>query len=262
MNGTVPRVFHTGMLAGRAVSMESGIAGTSMKDAILSRKRRADETRFRGTPLECFLTDTIGWLTDFQMNCRCGETVLDDATLRTYLDPVLAAVDRAVQDSTEQAELRDKLMLLGNTVRGKRIPLAAQHRDLCPSNILLRNGSLAVVDWELAREAGEPTFDLYHFLSRFFFWALSSREKYPICDPASLAAFTERTFFRGAGETHELLSSLMQEYCSRLRIDPAVARLLFLWQEVDRNRNDAVIPLYCKRHDRFIVQDTSHAQHA
>jgi hypothetical protein len=48
------------------------------------------------------------------------------------------------------------------------LPTVAQHNDLGTWNVVARNGDFVVVDWENARAAGLPLWDLLYFLGNAF----------------------------------------------------------------------------------------------
>jgi hypothetical protein len=86
----------------------------------------------------------------------------------------LAALEEVIGSGGGDASMT---ALIGTTraalgpLRGVRMPAVVEHRDLAPPNLLLQpDGSIGVVDWELAEPDGLPLADLAFFLG----WAASA----------------------------------------------------------------------------------------
>ncbi len=68
--------------------------------------------------------------------------------------------------SSEEERLLECTWSLVAPLRGTNLPLVFEHGDLSHPNILLlENGGIGVVDWELAEPCGLPAYDLFFFLT-------------------------------------------------------------------------------------------------
>lgn len=80
------------------------------------------------------------------------------------LDEQLAALS-VLSGNRIPKELVNKLILLKDRINEHTVaPSALAHGDFTPWNLFIKNGKLAVIDWELAQPAMPLLFDVFHFL--------------------------------------------------------------------------------------------------
>ena len=89
-----------------------------------------------------------------------GEEVLEKA----FRTPAYLYMKRFALDDREKRLLELYLERLG-ALRGLTIPLVFSHGDFCPSNLILADDGLYLIDWESPLEAVLPLADLFHFFS-------------------------------------------------------------------------------------------------
>ncbi len=122
---------------------------------------------------------TGDWLARFHRATRQPARPLDEAVVYEQIEQPLAEARRyfgskVVPDAQYAATMRQARMHLGCSVS-----LVDEHGDFWPSNLLLAQGQLRVIDWEHFRPAMLPGFDMLvfcaaysmHFPWRPFSWA-------------------------------------------------------------------------------------------
>jgi phosphotransferase family enzyme len=191
----VPRVLAVGRRAGRVAIAQSAIHGVTLASQLTS-----------DTYAKLALRVT-GWL----VALAGSSTPRPRTTWETRLvSRPLAEFEqgfRAAADGATFTRVRERLRALG------ALPLACEHRDCAPWNIVLAaDGAPAALDWESAEVHGLPAVDLVYFL-------------------ANAAFLVERTL--DSGRTRETYSRLLdpatpvgrvadeciQKYCSQVGID-------------------------------------------
>jgi len=202
----------------------------------------------QGSPLWKYRTKrnlsiVCDWLIEFHTITKSGEVILDPDSLKKYFTPLYNAIESYVKEDNEKT-IMSKLDNLKSSVQGKTIPMVLMHGDFGPPNIYLDGNTVIVLDWEWAKEQGEPLYDLYYFLSHYMFLVYSDLKVYPIVDFQTISNFTEKIFFQGSSDIHNLISQLVKKYCESLKIDIAIAKMLFLWQEIDKNKNRNILSLF------------------
>jgi len=128
-----------------------------------------------------------------------------------------AEVERLRLDVLPASPAVDAAALLGL----EELPTVLQHNDLGSWNILVgRSGDFTAVDWESARAAGFPLWDLWYFLA-------SVLPQVDRPDGDRLAAFVE--LFRGEAPSSGLLFERTREHVRALAVPAeAVGRLATL----------------------------------
>jgi hypothetical protein len=142
----VPRLVGRFDVDGVHASLETAAVGRRLRDVLLMPGDRAGKLR---------LIDRIGaWIMELgERTKRPHETMAAERErLRTSVAPQW-------RELGVDSGLVDKLPPL---------PTVAQHNDLGTWNVVARNGDFVVVDWENARAAGLPLWDLLYFLGNAF----------------------------------------------------------------------------------------------
>ena len=80
------------------------------------------------------------------------------ASVETHLHAATRVVAPALRDGGAYAERVERLW----RERAASLPFVASHNDLTMANVLVRPGSLGVVDWEFARDHALPLVDLFY----------------------------------------------------------------------------------------------------
>ena len=148
---SVPRVVAYEEYANRAVLVETGLEG----HPIDLRARQAVPGIER----------VIDWLVDVHTATLRPSSTVAGWYQRTALDP-LEVLARMAGSGPIERELIDRTAMLADTIRESELPLVFEHGDFSPPNILvLRDGEVGVVDWEMADPQGLPGSDLFLFLT-------------------------------------------------------------------------------------------------
>lgn len=248
MERSVPDIVYSGRMGDEPVLIENVIPGSCLEHSIPKGGSPSWKSRTKSN-----ITLVVSWLTEFQHLTKSGELILDSGAIDRYFDPVLGALEKYDKSTIDKDYALSRIAELKRSVEGKRIPLVVQHRDFGPSNIFLDGNNLTVLDWVWARKAGESLYDLFYFLSRYYFLMCHDPKLNPVGNFETLAKFSEATFFRGKGYLHNMISELVKGYCRNMKIDIDVAKTLFLWQEIDKNKNFDILNLFFKKEDKFII---------
>jgi hypothetical protein len=143
--------------------------------------------------------------------------------------------------AAEQRRLAPRAAGLGLDTRRlsalAEVPAVAVHNDLGAWNVLTTATSFNVVDWEFARPAGFPLWDLWYFFTD----AIARAERIPYRDRGLLVA----RLFAGEHELSSFVLRLTRGVVDRLAIPPpalgALALLCWVyWDECHERRTETV----------------------
>jgi aminoglycoside phosphotransferase (APT) family kinase protein len=88
-----------------------------------------------------------------------------DVSFERLIEEPLAHFAETCPEAASEGDLVDRTLGIIEPLRHARVPHVLEHGDLSqPNLILLSNGRVGVVDWELAEEHGLPLHDLSFFL--------------------------------------------------------------------------------------------------
>lgn len=245
---SIPDILYSGKMGNRQVLIRKVTAGTCLEDLIVKKGQPFWKSRNKRN-----LTVVMNWLIEFHRLTKDSELFLGSELVNRYFGPILDAVEKHEGIITDREYMLSGVQDLKTSVEGKCFPLVAQHRDFGPNHIFLDENTVSVIDWELSRKTGEPLYDVFFFLSRYFFLVYRDPQTEPIADFETIAKFTERTYFKGKDDMHNAVSELVKRYCQSLEIDIDVAKMLFLWQETDKNKNFDILNLFFRKEDKFII---------
>jgi aminoglycoside phosphotransferase (APT) family kinase protein len=160
---SIPRVVAYEEYLGRPILVETALVGQPMDPATVRRDRVAC----------CSAVAT--WLAELQQPAReAGESTgwfgrLAEGPLRYF--------ERVFPLSIEESRLLERTWELVAPLRDIALPPVFEHGDLSHPNImLLSDGTLGVVDWELAEPRGLPAYDLFFFLTYAAFAVQKARK--------------------------------------------------------------------------------------
>ncbi|MBI4609352.1 MAG: phosphotransferase [Candidatus Rokubacteria bacterium] len=208
---TVPRPLLCADLNGRRLLCETVVLGRPLG----GRTFRHYEW-YRRYRVSRFVSCALEWLSLFHAETNVGEAVIDDCFIdRAFKDTVRRVMERFA--STLRGYEPDLEELPRRAVRflGTRIPIGAVHGDFTHANVLLREDSVAVVDWEDCQSSGPPFRDLFFLacqLALDYYGTMAEEESF-------------RRFFLQEGGGGDLVLRLMEGYAREAGFDP---RLLLL----------------------------------
>jgi hypothetical protein len=178
----VPQLVGRFDAAGVHASVETAAAGRRLRDVLRTPGDRADKVR---------LVERIaGWILELGVLTRAAPTAL--AGERERLRGQIGA--RAVELGL-LPELVDEL---------QPIPPVVQHNDLGTWNVVTDRGDFVVVDWENARAAALPLWDLLYFLADAL--VLLDEPDGPDDAPEEVPGRIVRLFAGGARSSHLLFA--------------------------------------------------------
>jgi hypothetical protein len=204
---------HTPRLAGRFdvdgldASLETAAVGRRLRDLL---RIPGDRT------IKLTLIERIaGWILEFGRLTRTSPEAL-----RAERERLQREVASRWRDLGVDSDLVNEIPTL---------PAVAQHNDLGTWNVVADNGDFVVVDWENAREAGLPLWDLLYFLGDAF--VLLDGSAGPEHAPEQLPARMVR-LFAGEAQSSPLLFSWVRRAAVEAAIPPravgAIATLCWL----------------------------------
>jgi aminoglycoside phosphotransferase len=121
--------------------------------------------------------------------------------------------------SADEAQLLRDTRRLVAPLQDASLPLVFEHGDLChPNLLLLKDGRLGVLDWELAEPHGLPACDLFFFLNYAAFARRSVSN-----NRRAVQVFQEAFFGRTAWAW-----PYIQHYAARLQLSPHLLTPLFV----------------------------------
>jgi len=177
---SIPRIVVCEPYRGHAMLVETALAGRPMDPATVHRR-----------PADC-CDAVMAWLTNLQRP--------DGRTVHQGSQSFTRSIERPLSRFEETFPLSaEEVLLLEHTrdslapLRTARIPPVFEHGDLShPNVIVLPNGKVGVIDWELADPRGLPAQDLFFFLT---YVAFARRQSGPGRSylPAFHAAFFGQT---------------------------------------------------------------------
>jgi hypothetical protein len=145
--------------------------------------------RLRASGPTSTIDKVVDWLIEFHSTTmRSSETVASWYE-RLADEPGDRFLTLFRGDSVER-HLVDRTAAIGRALRDRDVPLVFEHGDFSPPNILVgHDGTIGIVDWELAEPDGLPALDLFFFLT-----AAAFARDGASTDQAYLASF-RRAFF-------------------------------------------------------------------
>jgi len=150
---SIPRVIAFEACAGYPLLLETALVGQPM-DRVMVRRN-----------LTRCCEAALAWLSELaQPNLNVTGT--RNGWFERLVERPLRHFVRAFPLSSEEREVINRTWDLLTPLRGSDLPQVFEHGDMChPNLLLLQEGKLGVIDWELAEPHGLPTYDLFFFLT-------------------------------------------------------------------------------------------------
>jgi aminoglycoside phosphotransferase len=197
-HGSIPEVLAHEPMGRRAVLAETALAGRALDPGVVRRDPEAAVA----------LVST--WLLD-----RVRDDVPPDGReVERLVSEPLRRFGRALPG---EADLVAATAARVASLTGAALPAVVEHGDLSHPNLLVADGALGVVDWELAEPRGLPLHDLYFFLAYVAFARRRARRL-----DAQVAAFDEAFRPGGWGRT------AADDHARRLGLDRDLLGALFV----------------------------------
>lgn len=204
---SIPRVVAFEEYCGYPILVETALIGRTMTPATVRRRL--------GPCCEI----VTSWLIDLQSAEDGDSTGITSTSFDQLVETPLGYMDKFFPLSNEEKQVLAKTQELVTPLRKKNLSLVFEHGDLAnPNVLLLKNGGLGVLDWELAMPSGLPLSDLFFFLSFAAFANDSAREKNEY-----LTAFQNAFFGRDAWA-----QLYVGEYARRQDLTPDLMTPLFI----------------------------------
>jgi len=203
---SIPRVVAYEDYHQHRLLIETAVPGRTMSPAVVRRQ-----------PELCTET-TFTWLTNLQLATTTRSANGNDWFERLIEKPFLQ-FKKILPAADEAARLIDEAVAMMKPFRNHAIPLVMSHEDFSPPNILqAENGSIGVVDWELAEPQGLPASDLFFFLTYIAFARNGARK-----NETYLKAF-QQAFFN----SNAWARPYVERYCERLKLSHEMLAPLFV----------------------------------
>ena len=144
---TVPSVVALASVEEQMMLIESALVGETISPSELRRH-----------PRRC-VDDVLRWLLELP------EPQLEPARFDVLVESPLGRFEAALPPHAPERSLVGRTLEAVDELRRATLPAVVEHGDLSHPNLIrLRDGRVAVVDWELADTAGLPATDLCFFL--------------------------------------------------------------------------------------------------
>lgn len=203
---SIPRVLAYEDYHQHRLLIETAVPGRTMSPAVVRRQ-----------PELCTET-TIEWLTNLQLATMAYSANGNDWFAPLIEEPFLQ-FKKILPATDEATRLIDETVAMFKPFRDYAILLVMSHEDFSPPNILqAENGSIGVVDWELAEPQGLPASDLFFFLTYIAFARNGARKN------AEYVKAFQQAFFDSNAWTRPYVAS----YCERLKLSPEMLAPLFV----------------------------------
>lgn len=203
---SIPRVVAYEEYEGSRLLLESALVGQVMNALLVQRQ-----------PTSC-IEATMNWLLSFNEATSDGRQEPQES-FQCLVDGPLAQLESLFPLTADEGDLLKKTREYTSPLRDTRFPLVFEHGDLSAPNLLvLKDGSLGVLDWEMAESSGLPAVDLFFFLTFVAFARRRARKERDY-----LAAFHQAFFGPGAWTR-----PYVTRYAERLQLSPQVIGALFV----------------------------------
>jgi len=214
LKATIPRPIALQRIGRDTVMIETAVAGESMAMQMTRNARNDQYTR------DAFV-DTLAWLTQMRNDDLNGAEAAAQAA--RVVDGALGFYDELY---SPQGEEKAALAEAWDTVRplvGNALPVVPAQGDFWVNNIFRQNRRVVgVIDWEYARPASLPVWDLFQFE---FSMGIAAHGK------IDLGPIFRIAFFGDSGLRREFLNAV-PVYCKAYGIEfsPSIIEALFvLW---------------------------------
>lgn len=199
---SIPRLLASTVFNGTRILLETGLPGQPMNERMVRRDFAA-------------CRDAIAsWVRAVHTATLLPPDRGHGSAFYAHAERPLAVLDRWLP---EDRPLIDRTRVLLEPLRERPIPRVFEHGDLSAPNLLMQQGRLQVVDWELASPEGVPACDLFFG----FHYLAAARQGWGPRDVTR--GFREAFFGPEAWAT-----PIVREYGSDLGLDVRVVRALFV----------------------------------
>jgi hypothetical protein len=218
-----PRLVGRFDVGGLHASVETAAAGRRLRDVLRTPANRTAKLRL--------IERIADWILELGRTTQSAPEALD-AELNRLRSDVLPRW----QDLGVPPDLVDELPIL---------PSVAQHNDLGTWNIVADEGDFIVVDWENAREAALPLWDLLYFLADALVLLDGS-------DAAEVKAERMVSLFAGETPSSSLLFSWVRRGVEAAGIPPenvgAIATLCWLSHSLSASEHNLYLATWTPQH--------------
>ncbi len=211
------RALHSGP-AGRPPGVPRLVTASSLPGLLetVVPGREIHPARVRRDP-DRYLEAVVSWLIDLHLATR-RERGEADPWWKDMVERPLLRIEALFATGAEERELAARTRAIAEPLRSAGVPRVFEHGDLSAPNLLLDDGQVGVVDWELGNPEGLPASDLFFFLT-FVAFARARANSTARCRTAF-----RRTFFLDGGWPRTWIT----RYASRLGLDARSLPSLFV----------------------------------
>lgn len=203
---SIPRVVAYEEYEGNQLLLESALVGQAMNVFLVQRQ-----------PTSC-IEATLHWLLSFH-EATSDRSQEPQERFQRLVDQPLVQLESLFPLTADEEGLLKETRELTSPLRDTGFPLVFEHGDLSAPNLLvLKDGNLGVLDWEMAEPRGLPAVDLFFFLT-FVAFARHRAQR----ESDYLAAF-HQAFFGPSAWARAYVS----RYAERLQLSPQVIGALFV----------------------------------
>lgn len=207
MKKTVPCPVFLEKIEYYTMFCETAIYGRKFGKQIFNNRNQ----RFKEKMTARFFNLSVQWLNNFHKETFSGFVDIDDDFVAKYGIFPLENLLNIYPDETQnlKGEVEDLISRL-KRFRDVKIPIVSVHGDFDFWNILIKNDTINVVDWEECQAKGLPFNDLFYFLFHFAF----------VFEEEWNAKKSFDSFFRKGSWSQILAKNLLEEFSKHLNLPP------------------------------------------
>jgi hypothetical protein len=167
---------------------------------------------------ETNINEIMKWLVGFQKQTEVARVSAE--SLVPDVESLLSGYQQICPESNVEHFFRESVVNRLLDLKGLELPFVCSHGDFYPSNILMDNGDITVIDWADMEKEALPTYDIFTFFLSFRHANKESKRT------EILIRSFEAVFF-ASGEFSRLAEKSLKRYCADTGLDREVLSLLF-----------------------------------
>jgi aminoglycoside phosphotransferase (APT) family kinase protein len=216
---TIPEPLATIPLAGRPATVESFIEGDWLLALWAGRRS--------GAELAADLEVACNWLSDFHRQSVVERRPWSVADGERWVGRAVAAYEEAFGVNDAERGLFAQLEEQARAAVGATLPIVWHHTDFSSLNIVRRERTIGVFDWENAAP-GLPLDDLLYFVTRWLYRTLQAEGESKSERAVAATKFRHLFFEKRSGDANlDLARGAIARYVEALELDARLVPLLF-----------------------------------
>jgi aminoglycoside phosphotransferase (APT) family kinase protein len=219
LRATIPEPLATMPLAGRVATVETFLEGDWLLALWAGRRSQAE--------LAADLEVACDWLADFQRQSAVERRPWSQGDAERWVGRAVAAYKEAFGATAAECRLFAQLEGQAHEAVGVALPVVWHHTDFSSLNIIRRERTIGVIDWENAAP-GLPLDDLLYFVTRWLYRTFRAEGESSSERAVAAGTFRRLFFERRSGDANlDLARGAIARYVQALELDARLVPLLF-----------------------------------